>query len=628
MRKLIWIVIQIIVFNCAFGQISQGGTPYSFITSDKQGNTLFGLQAVETIPIFEMQPVDPVEIQEIIDNNNEGTNSYQFAIGFDIDIDVKASAKIDSLDIGLLYRLSIKSSGAYSINMTFNEYYVPSGAKLFIYNTNKDHVIGAFTSNNNKKSKILPTIPVSGDEVIIEYFEPYYPKFNGSLQIRRVGHDFIGSSNNSLGKISGLEDSGDCQVGINCSEGSNWQYEKRGVCKLIIGNTGICSGSLINNTNFDGAPYFLTANHCISDQATANNSVFIFNYESPSCSSIEGSENHSISGADIISTGPSSDFALLNLSKIPLSTYIPYYNGWDRSNSPDRRGVGIHHPQGDTKKIATQNIIPGNSDCMQFDPYSNQNFWRINWIETQNGYSIMEGGSSGSPLFNNNHNIIGQLYGFGDCPDPNCSDPESDIANYGKIFSSWDSGSSANSRLKEWLDPANSQLEKLYGSGICGEMEDIQYLSHTSHASSVELYQAKDLIQSTNVINSDASVTYAAGNSISLKSGFHAKAGSNFHAEIAPINCVPGCDPITVQAWTNFVYEGESLCYYVSNATNFSVEINDQSGILVYSDSGTVSGDYSCVMNNNNFATRRYTITTTFTSDCDEISETYKIDIY
>jgi hypothetical protein len=39
-----------------------------------------------------------------------------FAYSFDLKIDLKKSSVKDSMDCGILYRLAIKSAGAYSIN--------------------------------------------------------------------------------------------------------------------------------------------------------------------------------------------------------------------------------------------------------------------------------------------------------------------------------------------------------------------------------------------------------------------------------------------------------------------------------------------------------------------------------
>ena len=237
----------------------------------------------------------------------------------------------------------------------FSEYHVPPCAKLFMYNESYEHIIGAFTSNNNKDDKVLAVSPVAGEKIIIEYFEPYFSDFIGSLVISKVSHDFLDILNT---KENGVKASGSCNVDANCPEGNNWQKEKRSVCRILINGSGLCTGSLINNTSNDGRAYFLTANHCISSQQIASASIFYFNYEKNSCNSGSGSLSQSISGATLRATRANSDFTLLELSKKPLSTYRPFFAGWDRNNTQNEGGVGIHHPSGDVKKISTYTMIP------------------------------------------------------------------------------------------------------------------------------------------------------------------------------------------------------------------------------------------------------------------------------
>jgi PKD repeat protein len=76
---------------------------------------------------------------------------------------------------------------------------------------------------------------------------------------------------------------------------------------------------------------------------------------------------------------------------------------------------------------------------------------------------VTEGGSSGSPIFNNSGRIVGDLTGGGSY----CSTPTSPDL-YGKFSYSWDqNGSTAAERLKDWLDPDNTGITTLDGA-YCG----------------------------------------------------------------------------------------------------------------------------------------------------------------
>jgi len=175
----------------------------------------------------------------------------------------------------------------------------------------------------------------------------------------------------------------------------------------------------------------------------------------------------SLSGSSLLSRAPNgiylgSDFKLLLLkNEVPLE-YKPYYNGWDRTGEISPSGVTIHHPQGDLKMISTYTnpLLSTNYDNQNEDP--NGKYWMVHWAKTVSGHGVTEGGSSGSPIFNNEGNIIGALTGGGaSCTFLNEPD------YYGKFSYSWESnGSDSTTQLSYWLDPKDSGVTKLDGTNL------------------------------------------------------------------------------------------------------------------------------------------------------------------
>ena len=190
----------------------------------------------------------------------------------------------------------------------------------------------------------------------------------------------------------------------------------------------MCTGALVNNTAQDLEPYFLTANHCLG----GNNSwIFMFNYESPSCTNQNGPTNMTVSGSTLLANSSSSDFALLRLNENPPENYNVHYAGWDISGNTPNTPVGIHHPSGDIKKISFDYNNASNAG----------NYWDVNQWED----GTTEPGSSGSPLFDgNSQRIIGQLYGG----TASCTSITYDT--YGKTSVSWNLG------MSQYLDPFNT----------------------------------------------------------------------------------------------------------------------------------------------------------------------------
>jgi hypothetical protein len=186
---------------------------------------------------------------------------------------------------------------------------------------------------------------------------------------------------------------------VNCPEGTDWQIEKKSVALIIDGGSAACTGALVNNTANDGTPYFLTANHCLGNPS---NWIYLFNHESANCTGSSGPTLQTISSGDLVASNGGSDFALIELSSAPPASYEVQYVGWDRSDDESvTASTSIHHPSGDVMKI-----------CFDEDsPYHANQGGAAVWYIDEWEDGVTEPGSSGSPLFDQNHRIIGQLYG-------------------------------------------------------------------------------------------------------------------------------------------------------------------------------------------------------------------------
>ena len=377
--------------------------------------------------------------------DEQGTAPWRFGFNNYTNLNTtNAGSWFDLPNGARLWLAKVKCEGALTVNLTFEQTSIPNGNKLFVYNAAKDFILGAFTQEHIYDGQ-LGTELIPGDEAIIEYYVA--PKNNhGHIQLATVTHGYR-TANEFLEKAFGS--SGSCNMNVNCPDGMPWTPQRNSAVMLVSGSSGFCSGALINNTQNDGKPYVLTANHCYSNPATW---VFRFNWQAIDCPNPGASPTfQSLSGAVLRARRTPSDFCLVEITgglvngTVPLD-YNPYFSGWDNSGNIPTASVSIHHPSGDIKKISFDDAAPSISQGMGSSEANST--WTVEWDRN----TTTEGGSSGSPLFDQNHRIIGQLWGGGaSCQ--NLTAPD----YYGRVSNSWEPvGSNSTNQLKFWLDPSNS----------------------------------------------------------------------------------------------------------------------------------------------------------------------------
>lgn len=383
-------------------------------------------------------------------NDADKTKPWRFGYNYTVDLDPNNAGEWTELPNGdRIWRLTVRSTNAKSINVIFDDFYLPEGASIHMYNQDRSHLVGAYTPILNNPDHTLGTELVMGEEVTIEYYEPKASKDLGRLHINTVTHGYRSLNLLAENILKGLNDSGACNIDVFCPLGNGWDDQIKSVGLVIVnGNTG-CTGALINNTAGDARPFFLTANHCLGNPS---NWFFRFNWHSlnPSCATTTPSGDGPFLQTAFTSTlrasNAGSDFALVEINN-PLPTdWDVYFSGWDRTDIVPDFTVGIHHPAGDIKKICRDDDAP------TYDVFGNAQVWRI--AEWEHG--VTEPGSSGSPLFDHNKRIIGQLFGGeAACSFDNPTSNNGLYDAYGRFASSW-SGSSQNNRLSNWLDPLNT----------------------------------------------------------------------------------------------------------------------------------------------------------------------------
>ncbi len=433
MKNSILSVAMFFVAFFSFSQVTDMGGPIGW-----KGK----INPSKAIPVHAMPEFDLAAVQaEDVLNDAAKDAPWRFGYTHKTAIDFSQGAWIDLPGGNKLWRTEIISEGAMTINLLLENVHIPEGAHLYLYDKDQTNRVGAYTSRNNRDDGLLGTELVHGDHIVVEYFEPATVSGQGTFTIESVIHGYRSLDRVQSDLLKGLNDSGDCNIDVECPLGFGWENEIRSVAMIVVNGSGICTGALINNTCEDGRALFLTANHCLG--GSTGSWAFRFNWKSPqgteSCATTANSTNpgtpydETANGATVLVSGGQADHALLEITNLTLAdaeNWELFYAGWNHDDTDGGVSwtMGIHHPSGDLMKICRD------GDAPYHDNTGGAAVWWIDeWEE-----GVTEPGSSGSPLFDENHRIIGQLYGgAAACSGTNNNN---DYDYYGRLGVSWDLG--------------------------------------------------------------------------------------------------------------------------------------------------------------------------------------------
>ncbi len=564
------------IFTSGFAQTTTNKEPLLY---DPQASSSIDISKVNTYKVPNINNDSLVEIYKYYKIPPSLSLEKITGILLPAAIDLKKTGSHFRLKNGKLWLLKIYSPTAKSLGAVFKNLYIPKGATLFIYGVNKDaNFSGPLTYEDN--DTLCSRLDQWSNHIIIEYFEPKNIEDTGHIFINKISYGFVNplgaQQEPNIKMKSGPYGTAvnNCYPNVSCDAGIGWNKESQAVGLIYIGVTNYAtnvtttikgSGCFINKDQDyleTDKPYFITAGHILwginengfdIDKTLKNNCSIILNYASSNCDDNDGTkvafqkitkmQKIALGGAD----GDNYDYAILQpIDKTvgDLRKYNVNFAGWTITHDVGGPYAMIHHPGGDIKKISKSNGI------MTILP----NEARVNW-----DLGTSEDGSSGAPVFNNEHHMNSiNVAGPNGCSGNRISD----LAHFAYIFN--DAGlndylgnvTQVNTFVpndkylpdfcKNCVQDADKGETGVDCGGPCNPCSDIPWNVYLNEATTVlpPIINAGNeiLVETTtgNVnVEDGQNVIFNAGTSVKLKNGFHAKKNSTFSAKALAYDNTP-----------------------------------------------------------------------------------------
>ena len=297
--------------------------------------------------------------------------------------------------------IDVASEGALGLRVHLESLRLPDGVRVMVYDpANPATEATPITAQSLQGESEVWTESIFSSEVVVEcQVPPGVDPATVSFRATELSHFFRPLIPKPATPSPKAAES--CENDVTCFPA--WAGEASGVARISFvksGGTYLCTGCLINTVPTTFIDYFLTANHCIGDQATASTMEAWWFYQTSTCNGTPpslGSVPHTTGGADLLATqtrAVGDEFSFIRLrSPAPGGTL---YAGWATGTPANSDTLtSIHHPNADYKRISFGNTTSNDA-----------NWWYMRWYD-----GVTEHGSSGCPLYDTGHRVIGQLYG-------------------------------------------------------------------------------------------------------------------------------------------------------------------------------------------------------------------------
>ncbi|MBL0421703.1 endoproteinase ArgC [Ramlibacter sp. AW1] len=371
-----------------------------------------------TAPLVRLAPLPPAAMDAALKSAGLGhANNTRRQVGAARELPASSTAAATTRLLGwqrtaegrIAGAASFRSEGAASVRLGLNVGRLPAGALVRVSGADGADVAefsGAQVLDSLARDRRagaaghmfwLP--PVSGPQARLDVILP--PGAEASqveLSVPLLSHLWVDLlRGDDVFLKNGRADT--CNVDAMCR--SEYLDESRSVARMVFvseGSSFLCTGTLMADTAVSGTPWFLSARHCIGDQAAASSLVTYWFYRSSSCNSglLSRSSVRLEGGAELLYQSSRTDTAFLRLAARPPAG-VQFAGSVLTAPNAGSAVAGLHHPVGDLLKVSLGSISRYVGCTAADEPscdLAGLEFARVIW-----SIGTTESGSSGSALF-------------------------------------------------------------------------------------------------------------------------------------------------------------------------------------------------------------------------------------
>ena len=327
-------------------------------------------------------------------------------------------------DGGFVWAAIVTSAETGAIRLHIENLSLPDNAELYLYSLD-GQAHGPYTGDGPNGTGEFWTPTIFGPEAILQV---RVSSPGGEDALRAVSFDLseVGVITRSF--VEGLRPpqkvpaappppgwpcgNAVCIEDATCHNGTPADPAKLAVAKMEwIQGAFIytCTGGLISDNNPTQSNFFLTANHCVSKNNSAQNINFYWRFATDSCETTNecpdnGGWPFQTSGSTVSKTGRKGDFTLLHLNSNPPAGSV--FLGWTSAPVANTNGADlwrISNPGFGPQVYSQHDVDTAVGTCSGWP--------RGERIYSRDIAGAIDGGSSGSPVVNSSSQIVGQLSG-------------------------------------------------------------------------------------------------------------------------------------------------------------------------------------------------------------------------